>query len=118
MVTLQILVLSFQVRILVAQQSRQTNVVTVFCFYLLSSPILPYPEYIYRLTSNSRYGAIHNSKKNTRLTKASGYYDLGYYNFLQLILFDALLGHYNGYDVAILIEMHLLDTSDAIITLI
>ena len=33
MVTLQILVLSFQVRILVAQQNRPINIATVFCLY-------------------------------------------------------------------------------------
>ena len=38
MVTLQILVLSFQVRILVAQQNRPINIVAVFSFIFITTP--------------------------------------------------------------------------------
>ena len=73
MVTLQILVLSFQVRILVAQQKNAVERTAFFiCIGLL----------------------------------------------LQLIFLHTLLRHYNGQDIAILVETHLLDTGHAVIALI
>ena len=65
MVTLQILVQSIQVRILVAQQNRPINIVAVFLFIFITTPA-------------QRNNNKIKKQKNTRLTIASGYYDLVY----------------------------------------
>ena len=75
MVTLQILVLSFQVRILVAQQKNAVLKDCIFCFLFVRSP-------------------------------------------LQLIFLHTLLRHYNGQNIAILVEVHLLDAGNAVIAFV